>query len=62
MLIGLGLGFSVCLVVVVLMVMNEYCGKLFNDICLLVLMGELEGCNFGSIYYDNVVLCFFGGM
>lgn len=44
------------------MVMNEYCGKLFNDICLLVLMGELEGCIFGSIYYDNVVLCFFGGM
>lgn len=62
MLIGFGLGFSVCLVVVVLVVMNEFCGKLLNEMCMLVLMGEMEGCIFGSIYYDNVVLCYFGGM
>lgn len=60
--IGSGLGFSVCSVVAALMAMNEYCGKSFNDIRLLVLMGELEGRIFGSIYYDNVVSCFFGGM
>lgn len=43
MLIGLGLGFSVCFVVVGLMVMNEFCGKLLDKVMLLGMMGELEG-------------------
>lgn len=62
MLIGLGLGFSVCLIVVVLDVLNQFYVSLFDEIEFLVLMGEMEGKIFGSIYYDNVVFCYLGGV
>lgn len=62
MLIGLGLGFSVCLIVVVLVVFNKFYDELFLKMELLEMMGELEGCILGLIYYDNVALCYLGGL
>ncbi|CAJ0991161.1 homoserine kinase [Pantoea sp. Nvir] len=60
--IGSGLGSSACSVVGGLMAMNEFCNRPLNDIQLLTLMGELEGRISGSVHYDNVAPCFFGGI
>ncbi|HHL2499065.1 TPA: homoserine kinase [Yersinia enterocolitica] len=60
--IGSGLGSSACSVVAGLMAMNEFCGKPFDEVTLLGMMGELEGRVSGSVHFDNVAPCYLGGM
>lgn len=57
-----GLGSSASSIVASLVGINTFCGNLLNKYELLLMMGILEGQFSGSIHYDNVAPCFFGGM
>jgi homoserine kinase len=57
-----GLGSSACSVVAALMALNEFYDKPFNDDVLLIMMGEAEAKISGSLHYDNVAPCFYGGL
>lgn len=57
-----GLGSSACSIVAALVAVNHHCGSPLANSRLLALMGEMEGNISGSVHFDNVSPCFFGGM
>lgn len=57
-----GLGSSACSVVAAYVALNEFYQKPFSDNDLLLMMGQAEAQISGSLHYDNVAPCFFGGM
>lgn len=57
-----GLGSSACSIVATLMALNYYYKNPLDHNQLLILMGEMEGIFSGSVHFDNVSPCFFGGM
>ncbi|GHF84063.1 homoserine kinase [Thalassotalea marina] len=64
--VGSGLGSSACSVVAALEALNCFYQKLgvhhFDQANMLRLMGELEAQISGSLHYDNVAPCYFGGL
>lgn len=64
--VGSGLGSSACSVVAAITALNEY--YLVNETFsfsthkMLLMMGEMEAQISGSLHYDNVAPCYFGGM
>ena len=65
--IGSGLGSSASSIVAALHGLNQFFAEYFGNVPftkneLLLLMGELEGQISGSVHYDNVAPCFFGGL
>lgn len=57
-----GTGSSACSVVAALVALNDFYGKPFDDDNLLSMMGEAEAKISGSLHYDNVAPCFYGGL
>ncbi len=60
--IGSGLGSSSASIVAALVALNHFYNHPFNDQELFVFAGEMEKSINGSIHYDNVSPCLFGGM
>jgi len=60
--IGSGLGSSASSVVASLQALNAYYDNVFTDNEMLLMMGQLEGQVSGSVHYDNVAPCFYGGL
>lgn len=60
--IGSGLGSSSASIVAALVALNHFYDHPFNNHELFVLAGEMERSINGSIHYDNVAPCLFGGM
>ena len=60
--VGSGLGSSACSVVAAIVALNEYYQKPFDKEQLLYLMGQMEAKISGSLHYDNVAPCFYGGL
>ncbi len=60
--VGSGLGSSACSVVAALKALNEFYDGFFNDKDMLLMMGQMEAQISGSLHYDNVAPCFFGGL
>jgi homoserine kinase len=60
--IGSGLGSSSASVSAALVALNHFYGHPFSDKELLLFAGEMEGAVSGSIHYDNVAPCLFGGL
>lgn len=60
--VGSGLGSSACSVVAALVALNEFNEKIFNDEKMLFMMGQMEAQISGSLHYDNVAPCYFGGL
>ncbi|MCO4797862.1 MAG: homoserine kinase [Colwelliaceae bacterium] len=64
--VGSGLGSSACSVVAALEALNCYYSKnngfSFSKEKMLVMMGQMEAQISGSLHYDNVAPCYFGGM
>ncbi|MCK0535649.1 MULTISPECIES: homoserine kinase [unclassified Anaerobiospirillum] len=57
-----GLGSSASSVVAAVMALDAVHGVIFGEEGCLEMMGQLEGKISGSIHYDNVAPCFYGGM
>ena len=57
-----GLGSSACSVVAGLHALNAFYDNYFSENDLLKLMGQLEAKISGSLHYDNVAPCYFGGL
>ena len=60
--VGSGLGSSACSVVAALHALNEYYGSYFSQEKMLTMMGEMEAQISGSLHYDNVAPCYYGGL
>lgn len=60
--VGSGLGSSACSVVAALKALNEFYEQFFSRQQLLFLMGEMEAKISGSLHYDNVAPCYYGGL
>ncbi len=64
--VGSGLGSSACSVVAALEALNCYYQKnndfAFDKEKMLLMMGQMEAQISGSLHYDNVAPCYFGGM
>ena len=60
--VGSGLGSSACSVVAALHALNEYYGNYFSQENMLTMMGEMEAQISGSLHYDNVAPCYYGGL
>lgn len=60
--IGSGLGSSACSIVAALEALNAFHGNVFSRTEMLMLMGKEEGKISGSIHYDNVAPCYYGGI
>jgi len=60
--IGSGLGSSASSVVAALVALNHFYDRPFNGQELLIFAGEMEGLVSGSVHYDNVAPCLFGGV
>ncbi|MES2252385.1 MAG: homoserine kinase [Pseudomonadota bacterium] len=60
--IGSGLGSSASSIVAALVALNRFYNQPFNDSELLIFAGEMEGVVSGSVHYDNVAPCLFGGV
>lgn len=60
--IGSGLGSSASSIVAALHALNIHFDEPFDSNTMLLMMGEMEGQISGSIHYDNVAPCYFGGM
>lgn len=57
-----GLGSSAASVVAAVAAINAAHGNVLDDAAEIELMGQLEGKISGSIHYDNVAPCYFGGL
>jgi len=60
--VGSGLGSSACSVVAGLAALNAYYQNVFSKAELLYMMGQMEAQISGSLHYDNVAPCFYGGL
>lgn len=60
--VGSGLGSSACSVVAALHGLNAYYDNFFSSEVLLNMMGEMEAQISGSLHYDNVAPCYYGGL
>ncbi len=60
--VGSGLGSSACSVVAALHGLNAYYNDFFSPEALLKMMGEMEAQISGSLHYDNVAPCYYGGL
>ena len=60
--IGSGLGSSSASIVAALVALNHFYDKPFSDHDLLMFAGTMEGAINGSVHYDNVAPCLFGGL
>lgn len=60
--VGSGLGSSACSVVAALVALNEYYQQVFNREQMLAMMGQMEAKISGSLHYDNVAPCYYGGL
>ncbi|BAP58791.1 homoserine kinase [Candidatus Tachikawaea gelatinosa] len=60
--ISSGLGSSACSTVATLLAINIFLKNPLNYQELLIMMGKIEGEIAGSIHYDNVAPCLFGGL
>ncbi|WP_298718297.1 homoserine kinase [uncultured Oceanisphaera sp.] len=60
--VGSGLGSSATSIVAAFVALNAFYDEALSEHELMLLMGELEGQISGSIHYDNVAPCHFGGM
>ena len=60
--VGSGLGSSACSVVAALHALNEYYGSYFSQEKMLTMMGKMEAQISGSLHYDNVAPCYYGGL
>lgn len=60
--VGSGLGSSACSVVGALVALNEYYDNFFNREQMLAMMGAMEAKISGSLHYDNVAPCYYGGL
>ncbi len=60
--IGSGLGSSACSIVAALEALNAFHGNVFTKEEMLEMMGKEEGKISGSIHYDNVAPCYYGGI
>ncbi len=60
--VGSGLGSSATSIVAAFVALNAFYDQALSEHELMLLMGELEGQISGSIHYDNVAPCHFGGM
>lgn len=60
--VGSGLGSSATSIVAAFVALNAFYDKPLSEHELMLLMGELEGQISGSLHYDNVAPCHFGGM
>ena len=60
--VGSGLGSSACSVVAALTAMNQFMDDHLDDLALMKVMAQLEGGISGSMHFDNIAPCYFGGM
>jgi len=60
--VGSGLGSSACSVVAGLAGLNAYYQNVFSKAELLYMMGKMEAQISGSLHYDNVAPCYYGGL
>lgn len=60
--VGSGLGSSACSVVAALEALNAFHNNPFSKDEMILLMGKEEGKISGSIHYDNVAPCYYGGI
>ncbi|GHA25910.1 homoserine kinase [Oceanisphaera arctica] len=60
--VGSGLGSSATSIVAAFVALNAFYDEALSEHELMLLMGELEGQISGSVHYDNVAPCHFGGM
>ena len=60
--VGSGLGSSACSVVAALEALNVFYQYCFDKKAMLLMMGEMEAQISGSLHYDNVAPCYFGGL
>ena len=60
--VGSGLGSSACSVVAALEALNAFYDKPFSPEQMLAMMGQMEAQISGSLHYDNVAPCYFGGL
>ncbi len=60
--VGSGLGSSACSVVAALHGLNAYYQNFFSPQVLLNMMGAMEAQISGSLHYDNVAPCYYGGL
>lgn len=60
--VGSGLGSSATSIVAAFVALNAFYDKPLSEHELMLLMGELEGQISGSLHYDNVAPCHFGGL
>ncbi|NLJ92796.1 MAG: homoserine kinase [Aeromonadales bacterium] len=60
--VGSGLGSSATSIVAAFVALNAFYDNALSEHELMLLMGELEGQISGSLHYDNVAPCHFGGL
>lgn len=60
--VGSGLGSSATSIVAAFVALNAFYDNALSEHELMLLMGELEGQISGSLHYDNVAPCHYGGM
>jgi homoserine kinase len=60
--VGSGLGSSACSVVAALHALNAFYDNFFSSEILLNMMGQMEAQISGSLHYDNVAPCYYGGL
>ncbi len=60
--VGSGLGSSACSVVAALHALNAFYKNRFSREEMLMMMGEMEAQISGSLHYDNVAPCYYGGL
>lgn len=60
--VGSGLGSSACSVVAALHALNAFYDDHFSPENMLKMMGEMEAQISGSLHYDNVAPCYYGGL
>lgn len=60
--VGSGLGSSACSVVAALEALNQFYNTPFNRSEMLYMMGQMEAQISGSLHYDNVAPCYYGGI
>jgi homoserine kinase len=60
--VGSGLGSSACSVVATLEALNLFYSQAFSAAQMLKMMGQMEAQISGSLHYDNVAPCYYGGL
>ncbi|WP_286265134.1 homoserine kinase [Thalassotalea atypica] len=60
--VGSGLGSSACSVVATLHALNAFYRDFFDQETMLKMMGQMEAKISGSLHYDNVAPCYYGGL